>query len=88
MSFIVYIMLPRMITRSGGQATVAPRGGRTGGRTGRGGGKTRGRSGDHGNYGIDGQGGQVGGQGIKVNDGVDELTSELTSHYLSLSRQP
>ncbi|GJS54649.1 putative reverse transcriptase domain-containing protein [Tanacetum coccineum] len=60
---LTQIMLPRMTTRSGGQATAAPRGGRTGGRTGRGGGRTRGRSGDQGNYGIDGQGGQVGGQG-------------------------
>ncbi|GJV44106.1 reverse transcriptase domain-containing protein [Tanacetum coccineum] len=64
-------MPPRMTTRSAGRATVAPRGGRTGGRTGRGGGRTRGRFGDQGNGGIDGQGGQVGGQGTKVNDGVD-----------------
>ncbi|GJR12362.1 putative reverse transcriptase domain-containing protein [Tanacetum coccineum] len=60
-----------MMTRSAGRATAAPRGGRTGGRTGRGGGRTRGRSGDQGNGRIDGQGSQVGGQGIKVNDGVD-----------------
>ncbi|GJW72148.1 hypothetical protein Tco_0129065 [Tanacetum coccineum] len=46
-------------------------GGRTGERTGRGGGRTRGRSGDLGNGGIDGQGGQVGSQGTEVNDGVD-----------------
>ncbi|GJY11287.1 hypothetical protein Tco_0379472 [Tanacetum coccineum] len=64
-------MPPRMTTRSAGRATAAPRGGRTGGRTGRGGGRTRGRSGDLGNGGIDGQGGQVGGQGTEVNDGVD-----------------
>ncbi|GKC30772.1 reverse transcriptase domain-containing protein [Tanacetum coccineum] len=38
-----------------------------------GGGRTRGRSGDQGNGRIDGQGGQVGGQGSKVNDGVDEV---------------
>nr|GEV04316.1 hypothetical protein [Tanacetum cinerariifolium] len=51
----------------------------TGGRTDRGGGRTRGRSGDQGNGEIDGQGGQVGGQvgghvggrGNKVNDGTD-----------------
>ncbi|GJX03895.1 reverse transcriptase domain-containing protein [Tanacetum coccineum] len=61
-------MLPRMTTRSAGCATAAPRGGRTGGRTDRGGGRTRGRFGDQGNGGIDGQ--------------------ELTSHYLSSSRQP
>ncbi|GKA83670.1 reverse transcriptase domain-containing protein [Tanacetum coccineum] len=60
-----------MMIRSAGRATAAPRGGRTSGRTGRGGGRTRGRSGDQGNGRIDGQGSQVGGQGIKVNDGVD-----------------
>ncbi|GJY24563.1 hypothetical protein Tco_0398221 [Tanacetum coccineum] len=63
------IMPPRMTTRSAGRATTVPRGGRTGGRTGRGGGRTRGRSGDQGNGGIDGQGGQVGGQDTEVNDG-------------------
>nr|GEZ66339.1 hypothetical protein [Tanacetum cinerariifolium] len=52
-----------MMTRSASWATAAPRGGRTGARTGRGGGRTRGRFGDQGNGGIDGQGGQVGGQG-------------------------
>ncbi|GKC04030.1 hypothetical protein Tco_0995640 [Tanacetum coccineum] len=62
------IMPPRMMTRSAGRVTAAPRGGRTGGRTSRGGGKTRGRSGDQGNGGIDGQGGQVGGLGNEVND--------------------
>ncbi|GJZ13708.1 hypothetical protein Tco_0548938 [Tanacetum coccineum] len=56
-------MPPRMTTQSAGRATAAPRGGRTGGRTGRGGGRTRGRSGDQGNGGIDGQDGQVSGQG-------------------------
>ncbi|GJT72903.1 putative reverse transcriptase domain-containing protein [Tanacetum coccineum] len=40
-------MPPRMMTRSAGRATTAPRGGRTGG--------------------------QVGGQGTKVNDGVDRV---------------
>nr|GEY30041.1 hypothetical protein [Tanacetum cinerariifolium] len=64
-------MLLRMTTQSAGRATTAPRGGRTGGRTGRGGGRTRGRFDDVGNGGIDGQGGQVVGQGIKVNDGAD-----------------
>nr|GEV85455.1 reverse transcriptase domain-containing protein [Tanacetum cinerariifolium] len=43
--------------------------GGTGGRAGRGGGRTRGRSGDQGNGRIDGQGGQVGGQSSEVNDG-------------------
>ncbi|GJR96722.1 hypothetical protein Tco_0268896, partial [Tanacetum coccineum] len=60
------IMLPRMTTRSAGRATATPRGGRTGGRTGRGGGRTRSRSGDLGNGGIDGQSGQVGGQGTEI----------------------
>ncbi|GJU05282.1 hypothetical protein Tco_1121712 [Tanacetum coccineum] len=54
-----------------GRATAAPRGGRTGGRTGRGGSRSRGRSGDQGNGRLDGQGVQVGGQGTKVNNGVD-----------------
>ncbi|GJY20586.1 hypothetical protein Tco_0393152 [Tanacetum coccineum] len=40
-------------------------------RASRGGGRTRGRSGDQGNGRIDGQGGQVGGQGNEMNDGVD-----------------
>nr|GEZ01459.1 putative reverse transcriptase domain-containing protein [Tanacetum cinerariifolium] len=47
------IMPPRMTTRSAGQATAAPRGGRTSRQTGRGGGRTRGRSGDQGNDRID-----------------------------------
>ncbi|GJV16485.1 hypothetical protein Tco_1361808 [Tanacetum coccineum] len=64
-------MPPRMTTQSAGRATVAPRGRRMGARTGKGGGRTRGRYGDQGNGGIEGQGGQVGGQGTKVNDGVD-----------------
>ncbi|GJY28009.1 reverse transcriptase domain-containing protein [Tanacetum coccineum] len=64
-------MPPRMTTRSAGRATAAPRGGRTSGRNGRGGGRTRGRSGDQGNGRINGPGGQVGGQGNEVNDGVD-----------------
>ncbi|GJT86145.1 hypothetical protein Tco_1067862 [Tanacetum coccineum] len=67
------MMPPRMMTRSAGHATATPQGGRMGGRTGRGGGKTRGRSGDQGNDGIDDQGGQVGGQGTEVNDGVDRV---------------
>ncbi|GJX17095.1 putative reverse transcriptase domain-containing protein [Tanacetum coccineum] len=43
------------------------------GRAGRGGGRTRGRSCDQGNGRIDGKGGQVGGQGSEVNDGVKEV---------------
>nr|GEV64091.1 hypothetical protein [Tanacetum cinerariifolium] len=41
----------------------------TGGRAGKGVGRTRGRSGDQGDGRIDGQGGQVAGQGSEVNDG-------------------
>nr|GEU34985.1 hypothetical protein [Tanacetum cinerariifolium] len=61
-------MLLRMTTRSVGRATATPQGGRIDGRTGRGSGRTRGRSGDQGNVGIDGQ---IGGQGNEVNVGVD-----------------
>ncbi|GJR05200.1 hypothetical protein Tco_0528184 [Tanacetum coccineum] len=64
-------MPPRMTTRSAGWENAAPRGGRTGGRTGTGGDSTRGRFGDQDNGRIDGQCGQVGGQGSEVNDGVD-----------------
>nr|GEU65003.1 hypothetical protein [Tanacetum cinerariifolium] len=67
-----------MTTQSAGQATAAPRGGWTGGQTGRGGGRTRGRSGAQGNGRIDGQGGQVGGQGIELNDGVDRVLDFFT----------
>nr|GEW28049.1 retrovirus-related Pol polyprotein from transposon TNT 1-94 [Tanacetum cinerariifolium] len=68
--------------RIAGQATAAPRGGRTGGRTSRGSGRTRGRTGDLGNGGIDEQGGQVGrqvgSQGNEVNDGVDRVPNFST----------
>nr|GFC12297.1 hypothetical protein [Tanacetum cinerariifolium] len=81
-------MPPRMTKQSTGRATVAPRGGRTGGRTGRGGSRPRGRSGNQGNGGIDGQGVQVGvqvgGQGSKVNDSVDGVPdfSIIIAHQL------
>ncbi|GJX51383.1 reverse transcriptase domain-containing protein [Tanacetum coccineum] len=65
-------MPPRMTTRSDGRATVAPRGGRTGGQTSRGGGRTRGRFNDRGNGGIDGQGGKVGGQGSDQGNGRNQ----------------
>ncbi|GKF71728.1 reverse transcriptase domain-containing protein [Tanacetum coccineum] len=71
-------MPPRMMTRNAGRATVAPRGGRTGGQTSRGGGRTKGRSGDHCNGRIYGQDGQVGGQGTEVNDGVDGVSDFST----------
>ncbi|GJW92126.1 hypothetical protein Tco_0169679 [Tanacetum coccineum] len=47
-----------MTTRSAGWATAVLGGGRTGGRTSRGGGRTRCRSGNLGNGGINGQGSQ------------------------------
>ncbi|GJT18068.1 hypothetical protein Tco_0876774 [Tanacetum coccineum] len=61
-----------MITQSAGRATAAPRGGRTIRQTGRGGGRTRGRSGDPGNGRIDGQGGQVGDQAQLGSQGSDQ----------------
>nr|GEY10099.1 putative reverse transcriptase domain-containing protein [Tanacetum cinerariifolium] len=45
MSSLVWIMPPKMTTRSAGHATDTLRGGRIGGRTGRGGGRTRGKGG-------------------------------------------
>ncbi|GJZ58245.1 hypothetical protein Tco_0613739, partial [Tanacetum coccineum] len=64
-------MPPTMTTRSAGRPAAASQGEGTDGRAGRGDGRTRGRSGDQGNGRINGQGGQVGGQGSKVNDGVN-----------------
>ncbi|GJU69950.1 reverse transcriptase domain-containing protein [Tanacetum coccineum] len=69
---VVVIMPLRRKTRSAGRSTVAPRGGRMGGRTSRGGGRTGeptdrvgGRTSDQ-----DGQGGD---QGNRLNGGVDEF---------------
>ncbi|GKA71114.1 hypothetical protein Tco_0777253, partial [Tanacetum coccineum] len=67
----IQIMPPTMMTRSIGQLAAVSRGGGTGGRAGKGGGRTRGRSGDQGDGRIDGQCGQVGGQGSEVNDSVN-----------------
>nr|GEZ04269.1 putative reverse transcriptase domain-containing protein [Tanacetum cinerariifolium] len=64
-------MSSRMTKRSVGRVTTAPRGGRTGGRTGSRGGRTIGQSGDQGNDRIDGQGGHLCGKGSEVNDGID-----------------
>ncbi|GJU09080.1 reverse transcriptase domain-containing protein [Tanacetum coccineum] len=64
-------MTEMVIRASSGQPAAASRGEGTGGRAGRGGGRTRGRSGDQGDGRIDSQGGQVGGQGSEVNDGVN-----------------
>ncbi|GKC25430.1 putative reverse transcriptase domain-containing protein [Tanacetum coccineum] len=64
-------MQPTMMARSAGWPAAASRGGGTGGRAGSGDGRTRGRSGNEGDGRIDDQGGQVGGQGSEVNDGVN-----------------
>nr|GEY26506.1 hypothetical protein [Tanacetum cinerariifolium] len=66
---LVWIMSPRVMTRSVGQPAAASRGRGTGGRAGSGGGRTRGRSGDLGDGRIDGQDGKVGGQGSEEYDG-------------------
>ncbi|GJV27189.1 putative reverse transcriptase domain-containing protein [Tanacetum coccineum] len=72
-------MPPRMTTRSAGRATAAPRGERTGGRIGRGGGRTRGRSGDLRNGGIDGQA-QVGDQGSNQEDNRNQNTNVVNEN--------
>ncbi|GKC26516.1 hypothetical protein Tco_1033810 [Tanacetum coccineum] len=64
-------MPPMMTTQSAGRPAASSRGGRTGRQAGRGGDRTRGRFGDQGDGRIDDQGGQVGGQGSEVNDGVN-----------------
>ncbi|GKA97645.1 putative ribonuclease H-like domain-containing protein [Tanacetum coccineum] len=81
---LMYIMSPMMMTQSTGRLAAASRGGGTGGRAGRGGGRTRGRYGDQGDGMIDGQGGQVGGQGSVVNDGVNGVPdfSTIIAHQL------
>ncbi|GKF50776.1 hypothetical protein Tco_0147243, partial [Tanacetum coccineum] len=61
--------------------------GGTGRRAGSGGGRTRGRSCDHGNGKDDGLGSQVGGQGSKVNGGVDgvpDFSTIITQHLQNL----
>nr|GEU55089.1 reverse transcriptase domain-containing protein [Tanacetum cinerariifolium] len=60
-----------MTTRSVGRPAFASRGRGTGGRAGSGGGRTRGHSGNPDDGRIDGRGGQVGGQGSELNDGVN-----------------
>ncbi|GJY49653.1 reverse transcriptase domain-containing protein [Tanacetum coccineum] len=65
-------MPPRMKTQSAGRQTVAPGGGRMGGRIGRGGGRTREPTGRVGGRTSD-QGGRGGDQGIGVNGGDDEV---------------
>ncbi|GJY47011.1 putative reverse transcriptase domain-containing protein [Tanacetum coccineum] len=79
-----WIMSPTMTTQSAGRPAAASRGGGTGGRASSGGGRTKGRSGDQGDGRIDGQGGQVGGQGSEVNDGVNGVPnfSTIIAHQL------
>nr|GEV93032.1 putative reverse transcriptase domain-containing protein [Tanacetum cinerariifolium] len=73
-----------MTTQSVGRPAATSQGGGTGGRATRRGGRTRGRFGDQGDGRIDGQGGQVGGQGSKVNHGVNEVLdfSTINAHQL------
>ncbi|GJX26292.1 hypothetical protein Tco_0232588 [Tanacetum coccineum] len=71
-------MPPTMMTRSASWPATASRGRGTGGRAGRGGGRIRVRSGDQGNGRNDGQGGQVGGQGSELNDGVNGVSDFST----------
>ncbi|GJZ00165.1 hypothetical protein Tco_0517594 [Tanacetum coccineum] len=65
-------MPPRMTTRSAGLSTAAPRGGRTGGRTGRRSGRTGEPMGRVGGRTCD-QDGQGGDRGIEANGGVDKV---------------
>nr|GEV49135.1 putative reverse transcriptase domain-containing protein [Tanacetum cinerariifolium] len=60
-----------MTTQGASRPAAASRGGGTGGRASKSGGRTRGCFGDQGDGRTDGQGGQVGGQGSEVNEGVN-----------------
>ncbi|GJZ38548.1 putative reverse transcriptase domain-containing protein [Tanacetum coccineum] len=71
-------MPPTMTTRSAGRPAAASQGGGTGGRASSGVARTRGHSGDQGDGRIYGQGGQVGGQGSEVNDGVNGVPNFST----------
>ncbi|GJS48663.1 hypothetical protein Tco_0598784 [Tanacetum coccineum] len=79
------VATPRALVHAGDKTSGDAR---IGGRTGKGGGRTRGRSDDQGNGGINGQdgqvGGQVGGQGNEVNDGVKGVPdfSTITAQQL------
>nr|GEZ11791.1 hypothetical protein [Tanacetum cinerariifolium] len=75
-------MLPRMTTRSACRSTIALRGGRTGGRTGRGGGRTgepRGRG--------DGQTSEPNIQGVEANGGIDGVLDFSTIIAQKLQNQ-
>ncbi|GJV54895.1 putative reverse transcriptase domain-containing protein [Tanacetum coccineum] len=77
-------MPPTMTTQSAGRPASTSRGGGTGRRASRGGSRTRGRSGDQGDGGIDVQDGQVGGQGSEVNDDVNGVLDFSTIIALQL----
>nr|GEX45420.1 putative reverse transcriptase domain-containing protein [Tanacetum cinerariifolium] len=65
-------MPPRMMIQSAGRETATPRGERMGGRTGRGGGRTRGRSGDKGMNLLPTMVAQVGSQGSDQGNGRNQ----------------
>nr|GEV46566.1 hypothetical protein [Tanacetum cinerariifolium] len=67
----VFGIINVLMTTIAGRHVAASRGRGTGERAGSSGGRTRGCLSDQGDGRIDGQGGQVGGQGSKVNDGVN-----------------
>ncbi|GJV93483.1 hypothetical protein Tco_1541296 [Tanacetum coccineum] len=77
-------MPPTMTTRSASRPAAASRGGGTGGRANRGGGRTRGHFGDQGDGRINGQDGQVGGQGYRVeffpSNEMKKLETRLWNH--------
>nr|GEZ87566.1 hypothetical protein [Tanacetum cinerariifolium] len=70
-------MPKRIKTRSAGWATATPRGRRTGEWIGKGGGRTRGRSGGLGNSGIDGQGDQGCNQGDDRNQNGNVIIDNI-----------
>nr|GEY87330.1 hypothetical protein [Tanacetum cinerariifolium]GEY87355.1 hypothetical protein [Tanacetum cinerariifolium]GEY92290.1 hypothetical protein [Tanacetum cinerariifolium] len=71
-------MPPTMTTQRVGRLASALQGRGMGGRAGSGGGRTRGRFGNQGDGRIDGQDGQVGGQGSEVNGSVDGVPNFST----------
>ncbi|GKB02159.1 reverse transcriptase domain-containing protein [Tanacetum coccineum] len=73
-------MPSRMTSRSAGRATATPRGGRAGGRTDRGGGRTKGQTGDLGNSRIDEQAqldNQCNNQGNNRNQNGDAINDNI-----------
>nr|GEU72653.1 putative reverse transcriptase domain-containing protein [Tanacetum cinerariifolium] len=81
-------MPPRMTTRSAGDATVAPQRGRTGGRTGKGGGRTKGQSGDQGNGRVYGQGNQGSNQGNPRNQNGDAVNDNILGDEWVTKEEP